>query len=288
MKKEKSRNHKSAGRISVQDINEILRKAISLVEYQYRKRDVVIGLSLSEEPLLAELDKGEMLKVLLTILLEILKSLELRKGRRVLHIETSEKGKYCEILIRDNAPEPFSQGMRGTEPRVSEIIFGSALHRTAHMVESLGGIISWHTSAMERSFRIVIPLAEEYRLRSKGVHKILIVDDEDVVLDVLAGYLHHMGSIAFTYNSPLKALEDMERITFDMGIIDLRMPGMGGLEFIRRIESWLPRNRIILLTGDILSIEAGLASRYPEIPVIEKPVNFRKLQNAVRLIEGRK
>ena len=87
---------------------------------------------------------------------------------------------------------------------------------------------------------------------------ILIVDDDRAVLDALADELseHYVVS---ALDSGEAALELLERQQFEAIICDVRMPGMGGVELMRKVQNVDPHLVRILLTGfqDDAALEAA-------------------------------
>ncbi len=99
---------------------------------------------------------------------------------------------------------------------------------------------------------------------SKG--KILIVDDQRPLLDLLANYLTRLGYEVETCVSGLEALRRFQErpSSYALVLTDENMPDLSGQELIRNIATLSPEVRIVLTSGS--SIEAaplppGLASR---------------------------
>ncbi len=65
----------------------------------------------------------------------------------------------------------------------------------------------------------------------------LIVDDEDVLRSTLARVLRQRGIIAETAENGFVALDMLERSSFDVVLVDVRMPGMTGPQFLQRVKA---------------------------------------------------
>ena len=91
--------------------------------------------------------------------------------------------------------------------------------------------------------------------------RILIVDDEAELVSALAERLELRGFSAKGVTNGSEALEYLEREECDVVLLDVKMPGLGGLEVIRRIKDMKPALEVILLTGhgSLKSIEEGMA-----------------------------
>ncbi len=65
----------------------------------------------------------------------------------------------------------------------------------------------------------------------------LIVDDEDALRSTLARVLRQRGIVAETAESGFTALDMLERASFDVVLVDVRMPGMTGPQFLERVKA---------------------------------------------------
>lgn len=84
--------------------------------------------------------------------------------------------------------------------------------------------------------------------------KILVIDDDPLVIRAIAKYLKSCGYEVESAQSGKEALEKTEKTSFDLIISDIRMPGMDGIETLKRIrESSLQHNKekapAIIITG---------------------------------------
>jgi CheY-like chemotaxis protein len=79
--------------------------------------------------------------------------------------------------------------------------------------------------------------------------KVLLVDDEEKFALMLAKRLELRG-IHSCYFSGEKALETVEQgKRFDVAILDVKMPGIGGIELKRRLGLWIRELKFVFLTG---------------------------------------
>ncbi|SDN95311.1 response regulator [Desulfonauticus submarinus] len=79
--------------------------------------------------------------------------------------------------------------------------------------------------------------------------KILLVDDEIEFLNSIAERINLRGFEAVTATSGEEALELVKKETFYAAVIDLKMPGLDGLETIKKLREQNPKLHTILLTG---------------------------------------
>jgi len=107
--------------------------------------------------------------------------------------------------------------------------------------------------------------------------KILIVDDEPIIRDVLADQLHLYGYITGVAESGQKALEILEKEEFDLVIADVRMPEIGGVELLQKVSNLYPDMAKILLTGYIDDQVSKYAFKSEGVFRIKKPYNLEEL-----------
>lgn len=87
---------------------------------------------------------------------------------------------------------------------------------------------------------------------------ILIVDDEKEFRDLTAKRLEKKGFQVKTAESGEKALEVLNKdIDRDVVLLDVKMPGMNGIDTLREIRSKFPLVEVVLLTGHA-SVESGI------------------------------
>lgn len=79
--------------------------------------------------------------------------------------------------------------------------------------------------------------------------RILIVDDEAFILDMVSSYVSHIGFEAKTAKNGQEALERLRSEQFTILITDIKMPEMGGFELMKAVRSEFPDIHIIAMTG---------------------------------------
>ena len=87
--------------------------------------------------------------------------------------------------------------------------------------------------------------------------KILVVDDEERFRLTLAKLLTVRGLDVTTLGSGQEALEALRRDPFDVIVLDVRMPGMNGIETLAEIKKINPLIEVIILTGHA-SVDAAV------------------------------
>ena len=79
--------------------------------------------------------------------------------------------------------------------------------------------------------------------------RVLIVDDEKFIRDILADFLGMEGYVVRTAEDGAAALNELQKATYDMIISDLKMPRMGGIELLEAARTVAPQALVVIMTG---------------------------------------
>jgi len=187
-------------------------------------------------------------------------------------------GPYVKLTIRDTG--------HGMEREVMERIFdpyfttkkpgegtGMGLSVIHGIVKGYGGAISVHSEpGAGTTFDVILPRIDHTPHKKKkepceplptGTERILVVDDEDVIVEMERLMLERLGYQVTARTDSLEALEafraDPNR--FDLVITDQTMPNMTGAELCRELLNIRPNIPIILCTGfsDLITPEKAKA-----------------------------
>ncbi len=118
----------------------------------------------------------------------------------------------------------------------------------------------------------------------KQVIRVMLVDDHEVVLEGLIRILEREGGIQVVAvaRTAEEALEKVERFPPDVAIVDIQLPGMNGIELIRRLKQAHPRIEAITLTVFDDEQFAKQAIRAGAIGYVIKDAAKEELVKAVR------
>ena len=115
--------------------------------------------------------------------------------------------------------------------------------------------------------------------------RVLLVDDEVVFLETLLKRLQKRHLDAVGAKSGEEALAALESASFDAVVLDVRMPGIDGVETLRRIKQQHPLLEVILLTGHANMEVAVEGMELGAFDYLMKPVDLDdllyKLQDAL-------
>ncbi|HEY7870655.1 MAG TPA: response regulator, partial [Methylomirabilota bacterium] len=121
-----------------------------------------------------------------------------------------------------------------------------------------------------------------------GRARILVIDDEQAVRDLIADALLIEGHDVHTAANGKEGLDLINQHRFDLVFCDLRMPEMDGQALYEEIQRDHPQilKRIVFVTAQANSTDYGPFLRTTGIPVIEKPFTLSQLRQAVSRMVG--
>jgi two-component system nitrogen regulation response regulator NtrX len=119
---------------------------------------------------------------------------------------------------------------------------------------------------------------------------ILIVDDEPAIREVLTGYFEHQygprGYSVETAADGAEALLAVRRRRPALILLDIDMPGMNGVEALRRVRAIDPGIPVIMVTGNASSRVAGDVIKDGAYSYLPKPVKVQYLHHIVATVLG--
>ncbi len=107
--------------------------------------------------------------------------------------------------------------------------------------------------------------------------RILLVDDEQDFVEILSMRLEEAGeNVTAAYNGQ-GCLDKLETQEFDVVILDIKMPGMDGIQTLRKIKILYPLVEVILLTGHGTTETAVEGMKLGAYDYLLKPADFEDL-----------
>ncbi len=161
------------------------------------------------------------------------------------------------------------------------------------IIKSLGGFIHVYSEEGNGSaFQVYLPMMEHESIPEEiqeaviptGRERILIVDDEKNLVELLGRMLSRLGYTVTVMDDSVKAMNEFQSRPgdFDLLITDMAMPKLNGMELSRRILELRPDIPIILCTGYSEIVNEEKASEIGVSQFIMKPIVKKILAKAVR------
>ena len=117
----------------------------------------------------------------------------------------------------------------------------------------------------------------------RGLH-VLIVEDEPVLARNLARSLERMGHTVETTDSGESALTQVQAQRPDLILLDNRLPGISGLDTLRRLRAHDPSLLVIMMTAFATLDDAVTAMRLGAADFVRKPIGLAELELAVERV----
>ena len=113
-------------------------------------------------------------------------------------------------------------------------------------------------------------------------HRILVVDDDRELRETISEILVDAGFVIAAAGSGEEALDILHKQTFDLVLLDMIMPGLGGQEILPLLKRQAPRTRVIMITAFATVDNAVEAMRRGADDYLTKPFKVDELLTAVR------
>lgn len=118
-------------------------------------------------------------------------------------------------------------------------------------------------------------------LRPSGKKRILVIDDEAAIREVLEEILTSVGYEVSTAESGAAAVSRAEREPFDLAITDLCMPGLSGVDTVAALRRIKPGLAVIVVSGHVSDESARRCREAGATRFMSKPVDIDDLLHVV-------
>jgi signal transduction histidine kinase/CheY-like chemotaxis protein/HAMP domain-containing protein len=201
-----------------------------------------------------------------------------RADGRFVVLEVADDGRG---MTEEEAGQAFDRFYRGGEGEGSGTGLGLAIVQS--LVELHGGTIELDTAPGRGTrFTVTIPRALEpdtaagarQVLRGK---RVLVVDDEPSIAQLIAERLEPFGVEAAIAHSGAEAIERLRTEEFDAVTLDILMPGMSGFEVLRQLRADPELRAVPVVVVSVFSGQEALAGEW----VVSKPIDAEELVDAL-------
>ncbi|MEX0691809.1 MAG: hybrid sensor histidine kinase/response regulator [Gemmatimonadales bacterium] len=284
----------------VRNLNAIIRSAMNLVQFQFAADGIEVQLDLSERlpPVLC--DDHDLVQALVNLLSNAHAAVRGRPQPRRVTVTSWRADDAACVRIQDTGPGvPVDVRAHIFDPffTTKDDGAGLGLPSARDIIEGEGGRIVLDDTITGASFTIRLPAAPGLQVdappvpppvvattgngRSLEGLRVLVVDDESAVRDVMRRFLEREGARPVLAGGGEEALRWAERQEFDAVLLDLRMPDIEGARVYDRWARERPglAERTLILSGDLSRLDTS--APVPAHRILTKPIELATLREAL-------
>jgi len=286
-------------------LNDLVQAAVDMLQYGLRSHGIEVMLELA--PALPEVsaDPDQVGQIVLNLLVNAQQALVNGDGPRRLRVSTGVEARRSEreprIWLRvldSGAGVPAALRERIFEPffttKAEGVGTGMGLAVSRSIAREHGGSLVLEESAQGAAFRLSLPLSGQAgpvseqapldALDAGSTARVLVVDDESQIADLMHDFLDSAGYEVAIAESGAVALELLKEARFDAIVSDLRMPDVDGAALWRAVRARDPQlaQRMVFVTGDTLSPSARAFLDQTRCLSLDKPFTKAELLRALR------
>jgi two-component system NtrC family sensor kinase len=292
--------------------NELVQAAAEMLAYTWRSHGIQLELNLAHQLPKVNADGDQIGQIVLNLLVNAQQALSAADGPRRVQVSTgveSQRAASPEGAVRE--PRVWlrvADSGPGIAPDLADQIFepffttkaegigtGLGLAVSRSLARDHGGSLVLESSSPlgGACFRLSLPLSGESAAAQAAAapdesanaerSRILVVDDETEVAELIRDMLESAGHEVAVAESGAVALEMLDTARFDAVVSDLRMPDMDGAELWREVGHLHPTlaRRMMFITGDTLSPHARDFLNATGCPRLDKPFSKADLLGGV-------
>ncbi len=288
-------NATPADKIVETDVDEVVRQAAELTRFVWRDQSEANGIVVdvvkdfaNVPPVLAR--PGDLRQVFVALILNAAEAMPRgglislrtdRHGDDVL-ISVVDTGEGMSEAVRRRVFDPFFTTKGSMHP-------GLGLYVARNFVQQHGGTLHAETEAGRGStFTVSLPVAPgvqpevpEATRANVSAARILIVDDEPTVRDILAKFLEFRGYAVTVAEGGSEGIAAARRSGFDVVLTDLGMPGKTGWDVAREVKRASPTTLVVLMTGWTVDLDPDKARERGVDRIVHKPFDVSLVDTLV-------
>jgi PAS domain S-box-containing protein len=286
-------------------INDIVTTSLDLRAYAMRSGNIEVTTQLDPKLPRTMADGGQLQQVFLNIILNAETEMKLAHGSGHLFVKTEAIDNTVRVSFQDDGPGIAKENMeRIFQPffTTKDVGQGTGLGLSiCHgiVAEHSGRIYAESELGKGATFIVELPIVaadKQWRLpklaeddsKRTARERIMVVDDELVVQQFLSELLTGKGHKVDTVGNANDALERINTESYSLILLDIKLPGMSGIELYEHIKRIHPAlsERVIFITGDIAGEDTKQFLSKTSAPSIAKPLDTTQLcKNIAQMLE---
>jgi PAS domain S-box-containing protein len=291
------------------NMNELIDNTLKLRDYVLKTANIEVVTRFDPELPWSIVDPGQLQQVFMNLIVNAEQAMKEEHRRGTLIITTEKHGSDIRIVFQDNGPGIPKENMARlfqpfftTKAPGEGTGLGLSLSRSI-VIEHGGEMIVESEPGHGATFMIELPITEVSPLEADAVSptiakaepvtikkgRILVVDDESGVREFIVRALTRTGHSVDTASDAREALDRIDAgVVFDVIFVDIRMPGMSGLELYQHILDNIPAlaGRVVFITGDVMGMDVSAFLSKHHLPHLAKPFQIEHLRETVDTIMG--
>jgi two-component system NtrC family sensor kinase len=271
-----ARRHAPERKLS--SVNSLAENAVEFLQYQLRTSNIEVITKLDPHLPQAMVDPHQVQQVFLNIINNARQAIEAHQAKGCIRVTTETCGQTVRVLFQDNGPGISEANLSKVfDPffTTKEVGNGTGLGLSLcyGIIKEHGGSIIVRSKPGEgAAFVIELPLAAgagetdekppavgghtSVAITREGVgKKVLVIDDEDAILEMVRDTLSQSGYEVHTARDGEIGLNRLQKTPYDLTLCDWKMPGLGGQQVYERLHATNPAlsERMIFITGDVIN-----------------------------------
>jgi PAS domain S-box-containing protein len=289
------------------NINELIHNTLDLRAYELGASNIKVSLQLTRDLPMTIADPGQLQQIFLNLIINAETEMKLAHDKGKLSIKTEKINSILRITFKDTGPGIAKENLETIfDPffTTREVGQGTGLglsvchgivteHNGKIWAESEFGkgatfIVELPLITEEKQLEPTEPIMEEPKKITKA--KILVVDDEPVIRKFVSQMLGEQGHTVETVDNAADALKMVKSKRYRLILLDIKMPGMSGLELYKQFQKIAPSltKRVVFITGDVMGKRTLAFLDKTKTPYMMKPFDAKQLKAEINRILARK
>ena len=281
------------------DINDIINATLDMRNYAMESSSIKVTTQLDSDLPTTMADAGQLQQVFLNIILNAETEMINTHDKGNLTIKTERIDNTIQVSFKDDGPgipnknldKIFNPFFTTREVGKGAGLGLSVSHGIVH--QHGGKIYAKSKIGKGATFIVELPIVtkeEQLKLAEPAIQpgkvakaRILVVDDDTIVQEFLTEILREEGHEVEIIDNGNDALEKFESEDYDLILLDIKLPGMSGIELYEHLQKKAKSltRKVIFITGDTMSTDTMVFIKSSQTPYITKPFNVEELMKSI-------